>query len=113
MAEYDLADESLVGMLVRTRVKKYEESHPGCSVYAFDRRGMWDIRFTCGKGKTINGTAYISAPEATGWVLKIHWPGGALGDIEKLDFVNTAGLEGLILKAIEWETGKEPAGRKR
>ena len=114
MAEYDLIDESLVGVLVRTRVRQYEERHPGCSVYAADRRGMWDIRFTCGKGRGRNGTAYISAPEATGWVLKIHWPGGAKGDIEKLDFVNTAGIEGLILKALELEgEGKKPSRAKR
>ncbi|MGE5832772.1 MAG: hypothetical protein ACM3X8_07635 [Methanomicrobiales archaeon] len=113
MAEYDLTDESSVGVLVRTRVKKYEEAHPGCSVFAADRRGMWDIRFTCGEGRAISGTAYISAPEATGWVLKIHWPGGALGDIEKLDFTNTAGLEGLILKAIDWEAGRERPRKKR
>jgi hypothetical protein len=114
MAEFDLADESSVGILVRTRVRKYEESHPGCTVYAADRRGMWDIRFTCGKGGTRNGTAYISAPEAAGWVLRIHWPGGAKGDIEKLDFVNTAGIEGLILRAIEWEGEREkPAGKGR
>jgi hypothetical protein len=103
MAEFDLLDESSVGVLVRTRVARFEEKHPGCSVYAADRRGMWDIRFTCGKGKARNGTAFISAPEATGWVLKIHWPGGRKGDIEKLDFVNTAGIEGLILWTLDLE----------
>ncbi|HVP25769.1 MAG TPA: hypothetical protein VMS81_07295 [Methanomicrobiales archaeon] len=108
MAEFELMDESTVGMLVRTRVKRYEENHPGCTVYAADLRGMWDVRFTCGKGKGINGTAYISAPDATGWVLRIHWPGGAKGDIEKLDLVNTAGLEGLIL----WALGREGGGEK-
>jgi hypothetical protein len=113
MAEYDLVDESLVGVLVRTRVRQFEESHPGCSVYAADRRGMWDIRFTCGKGRTRRGTAYISAPGATGWVVKIHWPGGAKGDIEKLDFTNTAGVEGLILKALEWEGEGEKNPRKK
>ncbi|MDD1669204.1 MAG: hypothetical protein LUO97_05330 [Methanomicrobiales archaeon] len=114
MAEYELVDESLVGVLVRTRVRQFEEKHPGCSVYAADQRGMWDIRITCGKGKAINGTAYISAPEATGWLLRIHWPGGAKGDIEKLDFVNTAGIEGLILKALEIEGGGgKSAGKKR
>ncbi|HVN65643.1 MAG TPA: hypothetical protein VMT31_03380 [Methanomicrobiales archaeon] len=112
MAEFDLLDESSVGVLVRTRVKQYEESRPGCTVYAADRRGMWDLRFTCGKGKARNGTAYISAPNAAGWVLRIHWPGGTKGDIEKLDFVNTAGFEGLILKALEWE-GAEPPKKKR
>ena len=109
MAEYDLVDEALVGSLARTRVRQFEEGHPGCSVYAADRRGMWDIRFTCGKGKARNGTAYISGPDATGWVLRIHWPGGAKGDIERLDYVNTAGLEGLILQAMNWEAGKERA----
>jgi hypothetical protein len=45
-------------------------------------------------------------------VLKIHWPVGAKGDFEKLDFVNTAGMEGLILKAIEWEgAGGRPGKR--
>jgi hypothetical protein len=112
MAEYELEDESSVGVLVRTRVRQFEEKHPGCSVYASDRRGTWDVRFTCGKGKAISGTAYISAPQATGWVLKIHWPVGAKGDFEKLDFVNTAGMEGLILKAIEWEgAGGRPGKR--
>jgi hypothetical protein len=112
MAEYDLADESSVGVLVRTRVRQYEEKHPGCTIYAADRRGMYDLRFTCGKGRTRNGTAYISAPEATGWVLKIHWPGGAKGDIEKLDLVNTAGFEGLILWALGREGKGERASRK-
>ena len=114
MAEYDLMDESSVGVLVRTRVGRFEEEHPGCGVYAADRRGMWDIRFTCGKGRTRNGTAYISAPDATGWVLRIHWPGGAKGDIEKLDLVNTAGLEVLILWALGREGGAgRHTGRKR
>ena len=113
MAEFDLADESSVGVLMRTRVKQYEESHPGCTVFVADLRGMWDIRFTCGWGKTKSGTAYISAPDAAGWLLRIRWPGGAKGDIEKLDFTNTAGLEGLILKTPEWEAGKKTAGRKR
>jgi hypothetical protein len=112
MAEYDLVDESSVGVLVRTRVRQFEEKHPGCMVYASDRRGMWDIRFTCGKGRTRNGTAYISAPEAAGWVLRIHWPGGAKGDIEKRDFVNTAGIEGLILAAIAWEGEGEKTTRR-
>jgi hypothetical protein len=114
MTEYDLIDESSVGVLVRTRVRQFEEKHPGCSVYAADKRGMWDIRFTCGKGRGRNGTAYISAPDAAGWLLRIHWPGGAPGDIERLDFVNTAGIEGLILHALELEgEGKKPARSKR
>jgi hypothetical protein len=112
MAEFDLTDESSVGVLVRTRVRQFEEGHPGWTVYAGDRRGMWEIRFTLGKGGERGGTAYISAPEATGWVLRIHWPPGKPGDIGKLDFVNTAGLEGLILKALEWE-GAEPPKKKR
>ena len=114
MAEYDLVDESSVGVLVRTRVRQYEEGHPGCSVYAADRRGVWDIRFTCGKGRARSGSAYISTPLAAGWVLRIRWPGGARGDIEKLDFVNTAGIEGLILHALELEgEGGKPHGKKR
>ena len=112
MAEFDLMDEASVGVLVRTRVKQFEERNAGCTVFAADRRGMWDIRFTRGKGKARNGTAYISAPDATGWVLRIHWPGGAKGDIERLDYVNTAGLEGLILQAMNWEEG-EPVRRKK
>ena len=113
MAEYDLVDESLVGVLVRTRVKQFEESHPGCSVYAADNRGMWDVRFTRRVGDTRSGTAYISTPLSTGWLLRIHWPGGAPGDIERLDFVNTAGIEGLILKALEWEGQGEKKSRKK
>ena len=113
MAEYDLIDESSVGVLVRTRVKQFEEKHPGCTFFAADRRGMWDLRFTCGEGGRRNGTAYISAPDAAGWLLRIHWPGGAPGDIERLDFVNTAGIEGLILHTLELEEGKKPARPKR
>jgi len=115
MAEYDLEDESLVGVLVRTRVRQFEGSHPGWSVYASDRRGMWDVRFTRRKGSQRSGTAYITAPEATGWLLQIRWPGGAPGDIAKLDFVNTAGLEGLILHTLGLESGgeKSPAKGKR
>jgi hypothetical protein len=114
VAEYDLMDESSVGVLVRTRVRQFEEKHPGCSVYAADRRGIWDIRFTCGKGRTRNGTAYISAPDAAGWLLRIRWPGGAPGDIERLDFVNTAGIEGLILHTLELEgEGRKPSRRIR
>ncbi|HTY52020.1 MAG TPA: hypothetical protein VMB35_02360 [Methanomicrobiales archaeon] len=113
MAEFDLLDESSVGQLVKTRARKYEEEHPGCSVWAGDRRGMWDVRFTCGKGEARTGTAYVSAPEATGWVLRIHWPAGAKGDIDRLDFTNTAGLEGLILKALELETGGDKPPKKK
>ena len=114
MAEFDLVDESSVGILVRTRVKQFEEKHPGCSVFAADSRGMWDVRFTCGEKGKKTGTAYISAPEATGWVLRIRWPAGAPGDIDRLSFVNTAGLEGLILKALELEAGgKKPVRAKR
>ena len=112
MAEFDLVDDSLVGVLVRTRVKRYEESHPGCTVYVADKRGMWDIRFTRGKGASRDGTAYISAPNAAGWVLRIHWPGGAKGDIDKLEIVNTAGLEGFILQTLRWEGGT-PLRKKR
>ena len=112
MAEFDLLEDSSVGVLVRTRVRQYEEGRPGCTVYAADRRGMWDVRFTCGKGKEGNGTAYISAPDAAGWVLRIRWPGGAKGGIEKREFVNTAGFEGFILKALGWE-GAAPAGKGR
>ncbi len=113
MAEYDLVDESTVGVLVRARVRRFEESHPGCTVYAADRRGMWDVRYTCGKGRTKNGTAYIAAPEGTGWVLRIHWPGGKKGDISKLDFVNTSGMEGLILWTIAREGGGEESLKRR
>jgi hypothetical protein len=45
-------------------------------------------------------------------VLRIHWPGGAKGDIEKRDFVNTAGIEGLILAAIAWEGEGEKTTRR-
>ena len=79
MAEFDLIDESSVGQLVKSRVRNFEEDHPGCSVYAGDRRGMWDVRFTCGKGEARTGTAYVSAPDATGWVLRVHWPPGGKG----------------------------------
>ena len=114
MAEYDLVDEALVGSLARTRVRQFEEGHPGCSVYAADRRGMWDVRFTCKKGTPVKGTAYISAPDAAGWLIRIRWPGGgAPGDIERLDFVNTAGLEGLILHALGLEGGAGKARKKR
>ncbi len=109
MAEYDLVDAAMVGSLVRTRVKQFEEAHPGCSIYVADMRGMWDVRFTCGKGKALHGTAYISTPIAAGWVLRIRWPAAKKGDIERLDLVNTAGLEGFVLAAIGWETGKSPA----
>ena len=103
MAEYDLVDESLVGVLVRTRVKQFEERHPGTAVYTGDRLGMWEIRFGYGKGSEMSRTAYISAPTAAGWMIRIHWPAGGLGDMEKLDLVNTAGIEGFILKALEME----------
>jgi hypothetical protein len=36
-------------------------------------------------------------------MIRIHWPAGGLGDIERLDLSNTAGLEGFILKALEME----------
>ena len=32
MAEYELLDQSLVGILVRTRIKQFEEGHPDASV---------------------------------------------------------------------------------
>ena len=114
MAEYDLMDESLVGVLVRTRVRQFEESHPGWSVYVSDRRGMWDVRFTNRGGSHRSGTAYITSPNAAGWLLQIRWPGGAAGDIAKLDFVNTAGLEGMVLHVLELEgKGGKKASRKR
>jgi hypothetical protein len=103
MAEFELSDESSVGILVRTRVRQFEERHPGSVVYAGDSRGMWEIRFGYGKGKEQSRTAYISAPTATGWMIRIHWPAGGLGDIERLDLSNTAGMEGFILKALEME----------
>ncbi|HUK38440.1 MAG TPA: hypothetical protein VLV30_04930 [Methanomicrobiales archaeon] len=109
MAEFDLLDEASVGVLVRTRVKRFEEGHAGCSVYAGDRRGMWDVRFTCGKGERKRGTAYVSAPDATGWVLRIRWPAGEKGDIDRLSFTNTAGIEGLILHALGLEGERPPA----
>jgi len=109
MAEYDLEDESRLGVLARTRVRDFEVNHPGWSVYVSDRRGTWDVRFTRREGSRRSGTAYITAPNAEGWILQIRWPGGAPGDIAKLDFVNTAGLEGLILHVLELEA---KAGKK-
>ncbi|MDD1666920.1 MAG: hypothetical protein LUO96_00485 [Methanomicrobiales archaeon] len=112
MAEYDLVDESLVGVLVRTRVRQFEEKHPGSSVYAADARGMWEVRFTLGKGK--GGTAYIANPLAPEWLIRIRWPpGGGPGDIERLDFLNTAGLEGLVLHALELEGGDGTSPKKK
>ncbi|MDD1661560.1 MAG: hypothetical protein LUQ49_03755, partial [Methanomicrobiales archaeon] len=113
MAEYDLVDESLVGVLVRTRVRQFEEKHPGSSVYAADARGIWEVRITYGKEKEKHGSAYIGSPLAPEWLIRIIWPpGGGLGDIEKMDFLNTAGLEGLILHALEME-GMEPVLKKQ
>ncbi|MDD1675539.1 MAG: hypothetical protein LUQ17_02500, partial [Methanomicrobiales archaeon] len=84
MAEIELADDSLVGVLVRTRIRQFEEKHTGASVYVSNIRGVWEIRFTYGKGKEKHGTAYVSVPEATGWIARMHWPVGGKADITKL-----------------------------
>ncbi len=112
MAEFEIADESQVGILVRKQVKRYEEAHPGISVYISDIRGVWDIRFTHTEGKQISGTAYITVPEATGWIARMHWPPGGKADISKLEYQTTAGLEGFILAALRFEEkGSSEQGR--
>jgi hypothetical protein len=103
MAEYEITDESQVGILVRTRVRQFEENHPTVSVYVSDIHGVWDIRFTRAEGGKISGTAYISVPEALGWIVRMRWPPGRKADISKIEFHNTAGLEGIILAAIRFE----------
>jgi hypothetical protein len=105
MAEFEIADESQVGVLVRTRVRQYEETHPGVSVYVSDIRGVWDVRFTRKEGGTRLGTAYISVPEAMGWIARMRWPAGEKADITRIDYQNTAGLEGFILAALRLEEG--------
>lgn len=103
MAEYEIADESQVGVLIRTRVRQYEEKHPEVSVYISDLRGVWDIRFTRGERRQLYGTAYISVPEAVGWIARVQWPPGEKADISKIEYQNTAGLEGFILAALKFE----------
>jgi hypothetical protein len=51
----------------------------------------------------ISGTAYISVPEATGWIARMRWPAGQKADISKLEYQNTAGLEGFILASLRFE----------
>jgi hypothetical protein len=103
MAEYEISDESQVGVLVRSRVRRYEEAHPGVSIYVSDIRGVWDIRFTLKKGENISGTAYISVPEATGWIARMRYPPGEKADITRIEYQNTAGFEGFILEALRRE----------
>jgi hypothetical protein len=108
MAEFDITDESQLGVLVRTRVRQYEEKHPGISVYVSDIRGVWDIRFTRVEGDRISGTAYISVPEAVGWIARMRWPPGGKADISKREYQNTAGLEGFVLAALRFEEEGSP-----
>ncbi|MDD1678884.1 MAG: hypothetical protein LUO93_06860 [Methanomicrobiales archaeon] len=103
MAEYEISDESQVGVLVRTRIRQYEEKHPGVAVYVSDIRGVWDIRFTWKEGRNTSGTAYISVPEAVGWIARMRWPPGEKADVAKIDYQSTAGLEGFILAAMRFE----------
>jgi hypothetical protein len=105
MVEYELADESQVGVLVRTQVRQYEERHFGVSVYISDIRGVWDIRFTRTEDGKIAGTGYITMPEAVGWIARIRWPPGGKADISKIEYQNTAGLEGFIMAALRFEEG--------
>ncbi len=108
MAEFEIMDESQLGVLIRTRVRQYEEKHPGISVYVSDIRGVWDIRFTRREGTTISGTAYISVPEAVGWIARMRWAPGGKADISKLEYQNTAGLEGFVLAALRLEEEGSP-----
>lgn len=103
MAEYELSDESLVGILVRNQIRKFEEKHPDVRIYISDTRGVWDIRFTYRKGETKYGTAYITVPEATGWIAQMQWPVGGKADITRREYQNTAGLEGFLLAALRFE----------
>jgi hypothetical protein len=103
MAEYEISDESQVGVLVRTRIRQFEEAHKGVSVYVSDIRGVWDVRFTEETGGKKSGTAYISVPEAVGWIARMHWPAEGNADITKIEYQNTSGLEGLILAALRQE----------
>jgi hypothetical protein len=103
MAEFEITDESQVGVLVRTQIRQYEEKHPGVSVYVSDIRGVWDIRFTRQVGGNMSGTAYVSMPEAVGWIARMRWPPGKKADISKIEYQNTAGLEGFILAALRFE----------
>lgn len=100
MAEYELADDAMVGALVRARVRGFEEAHPGWSVYVGDLRGMWDVRFTKQIGGDRVGRAYIALPEAPQRIWRIHWPAG---DREELDSAQTGGLEGFVLEALQRE----------
>jgi hypothetical protein len=103
MAEYEISDESQAGVLVRTRVQHFEEKHPGVSVYISNIRGVWDIRFTRNEGGTLSGTVYISVPEAVGWIARMRWPPGQKADISKIEYQHTAGREGFILAALQFE----------
>ncbi len=107
MAEYELRDDSSVGALVRARIRNFEKEHPDGSVYVADNRGMWDVRFTYGRGSKQRGTAYIGAPEAVGQATRLRWPPGQRADIDKITFENTAGLEGFILAVLRFESGEE------
>ena len=107
MAEYELRDDSNVGTFVRARIKDFERDHADASVYVADNRGMWDVRFTYGRGDAQRGTAYIGAPEAVGQATRLRWPPGQRADIDKITFENTAGLEGFILTVLKFETGEE------
>jgi hypothetical protein len=49
------------------------------------------------------GTAYVSMPEAVGWIARMRWPPGKKADISKIEYQNTAGLEGFILAALRFE----------
>jgi len=100
MAEYDLADDAMVGALVRARVREFEEANPGWSVYVGDSRGMWDVRFTKEAGEERVGRAYITLPEAPHRIWRIHWPAG---DMEVLESNQTGGLEGFVLETLRRE----------
>jgi hypothetical protein len=97
MADYELADDAMVGALVRARVREYEEAHPGWSVYVGDLRGMWDVRFTREAGEERVGTGYITLPEAPQRIWRIRWPEG---DMEVLESNQTGGIEGFVLEAL-------------
>jgi hypothetical protein len=100
MADYELADDAMVGAFVRARVREYEEAHPGWSVYVGDLRGMWDVRFTRKTGEERVGRAYITLPEAPQRIWRIHWPAG---DMEVLESTQTGGIEGFVLEALRRE----------
>jgi hypothetical protein len=91
VVEYELSADAQVGVLVRTRIRQYEETHPKVSVHVADIQGVWDIRFTRGEGSNRSGTAYISIPEVVGRIARMRWPVDKKADISKIEYQNTAG----------------------